>query len=653
MKLKGYLFLVIFCLSSLFVSGQTNSPVLFTVAGEPVTVKEFKYIYEKNNSGEGNLYSEKLVRDYLNLYTNFKLKVKAAKDAGLDTTSKFVKEYNNYRAQLAQPYLTDRQVTKRLMDEAYERLKYELRASHILLTVAPDASPKDTLAAYNKAMEVRERLLKGEDFTKVAKETSKDPSVVNNSGDLGYFTAFQMIYPFENGAYALKNNGDISMPIRTRFGYHIIKLTDRRPYRGEIQVRHILINSNDKQSETEQRIAKNKIDSLYSMLQKGADFKELAKKYSDHTVSKESGGEVPKFNSFATYPEEFKDAAFSLKKDGDFSKPFKTMFGWHIVQRIEQKGLPSEKEMEENLKQRIARDSRSEMTREAAIERFKKEDNYKEKIKNVQRFSCNLDSNLLQGKWKLKDNAKQMDKWIMKIGNETYTNKDLATYISNYQVPGRFTDVGYALKQYFKEFTNVKVLDYEDKNLENKHEEFRNIANEYKEGILLFEVTDKMVWSKAMQDSAGLQSFYEKNKDKYRWNERAEAQVLDVKDSKMAKEIIKELKAGHKTESITTALNKKDPLSVNIKEGVFEKKENKFVDMAEWKPGVYDLGMIDGRYYIVKINSIKKPDFKQLTEIRGLVISDYQDQLEKDWLNTLHQKYEVKINEDELKKIIK
>jgi peptidyl-prolyl cis-trans isomerase SurA len=652
MRAKSIGVLLFSIIINLGLKAQTNGPVLFTVGNEPVTVREFKYIYEKNNSNEKSLYSEKSLHDYLDLYENFKLKVKAAREAGMDTSAKFIKEFKNYRSQLAQPYLTDRQVTQRLVDEAYDRLNTEVRASHILITLSPDASPKDSLAAYNKAMEARNKILKGEDFAKVAKEYSKDPSVTYNSGDLGYFTSFQMIYPFENSAYNLKNIGDISMPVRTRFGYHIIKVTGKRNNRGEVKVRNILVNNNEKYTNLEQQNAKNKIDTVYRLLQKGVKFQDLAKQYSDHLQSKENGGELATFNSFASFPDEFKDAAFGLQNPGDYSKPFKTTFGWHIVQLVEKKPLQNKKELEEFIKQKISRDTRADASKDAAIARFKNEDKFKEEKKSLEHFTKLLDTTLLHGKWKIND-ASKFNKTLFSLGDKKYTELEFAKYVEKVQAPNRYSDVSYGVKQIYKDFVNKNVLDYEDNTLETKHEEFKNVVNEYKEGILLFEITDKEVWSKAMQDSAGLLEFYNNNKEKYKWKDRLEAQIFDVKSQVTSNEVKALLKKGKTPSEITSELNKVDPLSSNVREGTYETGEIPALDKAKWEKGVQDMGKQDNRYYILNILSIKKPDYKKLSEIRGLVISDYQDYLEKKWLQQLRGKYNLTLNQAEYTRLVK
>lgn len=651
--LKKYGLSALLFFGALAVNAQTKDDVVFTIDGEPVKVEEFTYIYEKNNANDSALYTVANLREYLELYKNFKLKVREARDAGIDTTEKFKQEFANYRNQLAQPYLTDREVTQSLIDEAYERMKWELRASHILITVPMDASPKDSMEAWTKAMAVYEKAAKGEDFEQLARENSKDPSVANNGGDLGYFTAFQMIYPFESAAYSLNKIGDISKPMRTQFGYHIIKLTDKRPYRGEIKIRHILVNSSESDPKEKQQIAKNKIDSLYNKLVQGASFQELARQHSDHIQSRGNGGELPAFNSFATYPEEFKEAAFSLKKDGDFSKPVRTMFGWHIVQRVEWKGLAPKKEMEDMLKQQVARDSRSEKTRDAAIARFKKEYAFKENKKSLKKMQKLIDSNLVHGTWKLAPGAKA-SKTLFTVNGKNYTQKDFANWLEKNQQPGRYTDKKYALDQYYKKYADEMVYAYHDANLENKYPEFRNVAQEYKEGIMLFEITDQLVWGKAMQDTLAQRHFYDVNKEKYRWKERADAVIFDVRDKATMNTLKKQLSSSKiAVDTIANNMIKKDPLSLNYTKSLVERGENAKIDSLTWKPGVYEAGMKDGRYVLVKINRILPPDYKQFEEIKGIVIADYQTYLEQEWLKTLKKKYNVIVNEDVVNALLK
>ena len=655
MKLRNIFFLLVMVCGINKVLAQTNDQTLFTIGGAPVSVGEFKYIYEKNNASDKSLYNEKSVKEYLNLYINFKLKVKAAHDEGLDTLSKFKSEYYKYRSQLAQPYLTDRSVTDKLLDEAYARKQYEIRASHILIPIGPDAASKDTLAAYNLAMSIRDSIVKkGADFEKMARKYSKDPSVAANGGNLGWFTVFQMIYPFESAAYSLGDSGNVSMPVRTQFGYHLLKITGKMPYRGDILVRHILINSPTTDSPEKQKIAKEKIDSIYSLIKTGrATFIDLAKQYSDNAQSKNNGGEMPRFNDFSPQiPQAFKDHAFALKHDNDISLPFRFETGWDIIQRIDLKSLPGRKESEEEIKQKVARDSRSEMSREAALTKFKSQLKFKEPNNALSKFEKLVDTSLLRGHWVLNPKVSTSKK-MFKFDDKKYSQMDFAVYLLRIQGPDRFKDLDFALRQYLNAFENKEIYAYVDANLEKEHPEFKNVANEYKEGILLFDITDKKVWGKAMSDTVGLKKFFADNQSKYRWKDRAVSSVFDIRDANAVSGIKAELESGVPADSVASQHTRKDPLSVNYKSGTYEKGENKILDTVSWTPGIHETGMINKRYYLVKISKILQPSDKLLSDVKGMVIADYQDYLEKQWLVELRQKYPVVTNDAVVEQLIK
>ncbi|MCB0381655.1 MAG: peptidylprolyl isomerase, partial [Flavobacteriales bacterium] len=287
--------LVTLLLSAVLVSkAQQTDPVLLKIDNKAVTLSEFDAIFKKNNTKE-TVITEESVNEYLDLYIKFKLKVREAENLGLDTSASFKSELEGYRKQLIQPYLTDREVSEALIEEAYERMKYDVNASHILINVDENALPKDTLIAYNQILKIRDRILKGEDFGTVAVETSNDPSSKTNKGNLGYFNALHMVYPFESAAYNLKV-GDISMPVRTRFGYHIIKLNDKRAARGNIKVAHIMIQGSKDLDEETLKNKKQKIDEIYAkLLTDKTQFGELAQQFSDDKGSAARNGELPPF----------------------------------------------------------------------------------------------------------------------------------------------------------------------------------------------------------------------------------------------------------------------------------------------------------------------------------------------------------------------
>ena len=267
---------------------------VFSVANNPVTAAEFIYLYKKNHQNKADFTPQK-IDEYLSLFINFKLKVEEAKHRGMDTTAAFVKEYNSYKDELRKPYLPDANLTDSLVRLTYNRMKEEIKASHILINLKPDASPADTLKAYNKISEVRNRIVAGEDFSSAAVQYSEDPSAKSNQGNLGYFTAMQMVYPFESAAYQTKK-GEISNPVRTRFGYHIIKVFDRRPAQGEVEVSHIMIRTGDGKDNEK---AKDNIFSIYEQLQAGMKWEELCKQYSEDPATKDNAGKLRPFGTGA------------------------------------------------------------------------------------------------------------------------------------------------------------------------------------------------------------------------------------------------------------------------------------------------------------------------------------------------------------------
>src|SRR5688572_14040154 len=536
--ITGFLLMAFASFPGYLFAQDTLSPVLMTIAGTPVTKAEFEKVYRKNNNKEGS-YDMKDVREYLDLYINYKLKVKEAEEEKLDTSQTFINELKGYRKQLAQPYMTDKEVTDALIREAYDRLQKDMRASHILLNLSPDALPKDTLATYNRALKIRDLILKGADFEKMARDSSNDPSAKDNGGDLGYFTGMQMVYPFETAAYNTKP-GQISMPVRTKFGFHIIKVTDVRDAQGEIKVAHIMIKSPANAPDSVTKQASAKIDEIYQKLKTGEKFEDLAMKFSDDKGSAKNGGQLPPFGTGRMVPE-FEKAAFALQNDGDFSAPVKTSYGYHIIKRLEKKPVPTFDEKKNELKTQVARDSRAEISKNSMIARIKKEYNFKEMPKNKEAYISALDTSILGGDWE-PEKVKGMNKPLFTLGTMTYTQEDFTIYINSHQSKKQNTtpkQVGYTL---YNQFVDESCLNYEESQLEIKYPEFKALMQEYRDGILLFDLTDKKVWSKAVKDTAGLQDFYETNKTKYMWDKRLDAIIYTSANADIAAKTRKLLK---------------------------------------------------------------------------------------------------------------
>jgi len=648
MKMKFCSVTLIFTLAANLLFAQTEKdPVLLTIGGKNVTKSEFQSIYNKNNNKDVNQ-DPKNLEEYLQLFINFKLKVREAEELGMDTTAAFINELEGYRKQLVQPYLVDNEVNEKLLREAYERMQTDIRANHILIKIDQNALPKDTVAAYNKIIALRNRILKGEDFEKVAKETSEDPSAKENGGDLGYFTALQMVYPFETIAFNTKP-GDISQPVRTRFGYHIIKVADKRPAQGQILTAHIMIKSAKGSTEEEAKSAKDKINEIYQKLQAGENFEELARQYSDDKGTAKKGGELPWFGT-GRMVVEFERAAFALKKNGDYTEPVQTQYGWHIIKRVDKKDIPSFDETKNELKTKISKDSRSQKSRESLIAKIMKDYNFKETLKSRDEFYKLIDTTYFEGKWDV-EKASKLNKPLFSIGNKNYTQSDFTQYLQSQQTKRAKMDPVQLVNNMYKQFKEEAAIEYEESKLSEKYPEFHALMQEYRDGILLFELTDKKVWSKAVKDTAGLTAYYEKNKNNFMWNERVDATVYinnDENIAKLTRKYVTDKKKRYPNDKILEMINKESQLNLKIEEGKFQKGDNEFVDLTTWKEGLGPDLIKDKKVGFVMINKIIKPEPKSLNEAKGLVTAEYQNYLEKQWVEELKKKYPVTVNKDVL-----
>jgi len=637
-----------------------NNTPLMTISGKPVTVGEFMTIYQKNNV-KGESIDKKSMDEYLELFINFKLKVLQAEQLGLDTVATFVKELDGYREQLAKPYFTDSVTMNHLLQEAYDRKKLDIRASHIYFRVKPDATAQDTLTSYNKAVEAREKILKGGAFENIVMEYSEDPSAKDreanaqhpfmkgNRGDLGYFTVFDMVYPFETAAYNTEP-GQISKPIRTDYGYHVIKVTDRITALGDFVVAHLFLGIPKGATSLDSTRVKSKIDSLYSQLLGGAKFEDLVRMYSDDKGSASKGGVLPKRGVNRLMPE-FISAISTLQNVGDFSKPVLTPgYGWHIVKLVERKPTGTFDEEKAELKQRVMKDSRAQQVTEAVLNRIKTEYGFTENPKAKDDFYTLVTDSIFSGKW---DASAALDKHqqMFKIGTATYTQKEFAAYLAAKQKKGDRKDIRLYVNTMYEDFTNDCVLKYENGRLEDKYPEFKALMKEYRDGILLFDLTDQKVWSKAVKDTVGLQDFYTKNRFNYMWGQRVEASIYTLKNPALSQKVRNFISSKLKEEDILKEVNSDTAKVLSVESGKFSKKDNALVDTVAWVPGISkDIAVKDG-IVIVNIKKVLKPEPKTLNEARGLITADYQNYLEKEWIRYLRAKYPVVVNREVLAKI--
>lgn len=643
--MRTYFSLFILAIFGFTANAQMSNNTLLRVADEDVSVDDFLSIYNKNRQADDKM-DPAALEEYMELFVNFKLKVKEAESLKMDTVPSFINELEGYRKQLATPYLVDSEVGNQLVYEAYARLKEEVRASHILISVGEDASPADTLKAYNKILAIRKEIVAGADFSQMAKSKSQDPSAVQNAGDLGFFSALYMVYPFENAAYNTAV-GDLSEIIRTRFGYHLLKVTDRRASRGEVKVAHIMVKFDKHKGASDAKHVletKNKIGEIYAkLLNEGADFSEMAAQYSDDKNNASKGGELPWFGTNRMVAS-FEEASFGIENIGDISEPIQTPYGWHIIKLIDKKGLGSFDTEVLELKKKVEKDSRSQAKTSKLVSRLKKEYGFEIIRSSYNTIKNWVDSDFISGNKELKNS---FDNTLIKLSDRTYSQADFLKYLLDVaKKKSAKVNTNNLVDNEFENWVNNTVISYENEQLELKYDEFRLLMQEYRDGILLYELTDKKIWSKAVKDTLGLQEFYNLNKTNYMWDTRVKASVINLQDECVAKKVKKKLKKNKVSLSdLQAKINKKSHLAMDVKTDIFLKGENKFVDHVAWVSGVSDVIVDNNNFKIVYINEVIPPTAKLLSEAKGLITSEYQNYLEQEWLAELKTKYEVEINE--------
>ncbi len=661
MKLKhvlaGLLFTAIAitgCKPSQGTSANDKKEVLFTIDDKPYYTDEFVRVYNKNLDLVKDD-SQKDLDNYLDLFIGYKLKVNKANKLGLQDGKKYQGELKTYRTQLSKNYLTDTKVTKALIDEAYQRSQKEIGASHILFLADENASPADTLKAYNKAMDVRKKALAGEDFGKLAAQYSEDPSAKENNGDLGYFSVFRMVYPFETGAYNTPK-GQISPPIRSRFGYHLIKVNDIRANRGDITAAHIMINKPKKENAEEAAKAKTTINEIYQKLQQGEDFAALAKQFSQDKSSAPNGGVLNRFSSGELSSTEFEDHAFALQKAGDISAPFETQFGWHIVKLIEKHPVKTLEEVQPDFENRIRRDDRSKLITESLNKKLKKKYTVKKDNAGYDLAVKALTDSIYAGTWKLPANLQDYkDKTVLTINNDRKVDaKTFLEYISGQR--GRNTTVK-PLSRYadvtFGQFTEEQLNVYYNDNLEKEFPEFAVVMEEYRDGLLLFDLMEKEIWEKAKNDTIALEKFYDANKASYQWKSRVEADVYSSTDEKMVKQAKDMLAQGKDAVFIKEKLNVDKKVNIIERSGTFEQDSDALPKQQAWKTGISDIIREGNYYYVVKVGKLLPAGPKTLEEAKGRVINDYQQHLESTWVTDLKKEFTIKVNQDTFEKVKK
>lgn len=631
----------LFLIFTLGLNAQSQQ-VLMTIGNHQISADNFVYLFLKNDTKKVDKHD---IEKYLTLFKNFKLKVIEAQSLGYDTTASFKMEYNSYRNQVAANYLMDRNMEQKLIDEAYRHLKEDVELSHILLRFPPNATPSDTLATYKKALSVIKRLKK-ENFSQVALSVSDDSSVKENKGNIGWFTGQMVAYPLEEAMYS-SPIGKVSMPIRTDYGYHIIKVTGRRPAVGKVQVAHIFKKYPEQATDAQKESVHKSILFIEELLKEGEKFEELASTNSDDHSSASQGGVLPYFG-VGRMVGEFERAAFALRNKGDISAPIETQYGWHILKLIDKKPVESFEVLKPEILRSFARDGRSQVCRNAFVDKLKKDYNYKRNEANFQELieyakkHTHPDSNYLSGADKFRKPL-----FTIKDHNVTQDNYIKYIYLSSKSNVDNTVNQTYGL---YDKFVNEEILRFEDSQLEQKYPEFKQLLQEYHDGILLFNISNDVIWSKSSNDTIGLERYFAQNAQKYKWDiPRYKGRIFYCKDKKISKDLQKRaLKMSDTDIAAYIAKINKDSMIVDTEQGMWVKGDNKVVDNLGFKDKNAVFTPTSKYPYVFVVGKVMNAP-ASYHDVRAAVVSDYQDYLESEWVKALEKKYPVVINRTVLK----
>lgn len=644
MKLRHLSALAVIVFSAFFSVNAQEKQVLFSVEDTPVYASEFERVYKKNLELVKDE-SQKDIDNYLDLFIKYKLKVAEAKALGLDQKPAYLREFEGYKKQLSANFLSNNEVTENLVKEAYERLKYEINARHILVKIDENASEDQQKLAQEEIEKLRGRVIE-EGFEAVKKDIHNGRTLF--AEELGYFTAFRMVYNFETAAYNIEV-GKWSQPFQTQFGYHIVQVNDKRENRGEITVAHIMLTDKDTNTES----AEERINDIYKRIKQGEDFEALAKQFSEDKSSSNKGGRLNTFSSGQLSSEIFEDKAFGLENKGEITEPFKSEFGYHIVKLIDKKGLNSFKEMEAELKAKVKKDSRSVVINNSRFKKLKEKYKVKDNPEALRYFTSILNEDYYQRSWNTPENF-EGSKVLFRMNDQKVTYKDFAEFLYNTQRRRQARQpFDKLVASNYKDFLESKLTQYQENNLEFENEEYAQILNEYRDGLLLFDLMESKVWNAAREDSTGLENYYKQHQDKYFFDTRADAIIASSANKKDIKKVAKMLEKNESIEAIKKQINSEKAISVSFIKDTVTTSHQALPKDFNMQKGVSKVFKHNDAYSVVKVNGVLPKTQKTFEEAKGKVISDFQEYKEKMWLDELSKKYQVNVNQDVLKQVKK
>ena len=606
-----------------------GDPVLMTINGKDIKLSEFEYLYHKNNQQQ---IEKETLEQYVDRFVLYKQKVADAEAAGIDTTSLFIKEFEGYQKDLAAPYITEDTTYRwQFIQEAYDRYKQQIDIDHFML---PVGSAAETMANMNRMDSIRNCVLNGEKWEDLVDKYSSDPSKTRNHGHYGFISSLMFPYDFENVAYGTPV-GEVSKPFATKYGVHMIRVNGKRD-REDVHVKHILKLFPHGATDEQKAACKAQMDSIYALLQAGADFEELAKKESQDG-SANRGGDLGWFGRGRMVPP-FEKVAFELA-DGAISEPFATQYGYHIIKKVAH-GIQPLSQLRPAIENSFKHDDRDKLIQERRLSDWKAKYNYSLNPEAAGKFDSAFVAQTIKG-CKLP---------LMTYGNnESLPVMSLLPQLNNKAV---FTNLSAAKDYLMSRIDNMAdaaLQDYNANELVKSNPEYRNLLNEYRDGMLLFEISNRRVWKAAGKDTAGLEKYFAENRGKYNWDEpHFKGIILSAKNDTILN-MVKADMATMASDTLTDALHEKYGSDIRMERMVVKQGENALADYLAFHVGEKPERKGYSECMILEGGVISQP--QEMSDVRGAVTSDYQDVLEQLWKKELAKKYPAKINKKVLKQV--
>lgn len=625
--------------------------MLFSYGPHPVTRQEFLKAYTKNNTD--SLPGEASLRNYLELYVRFKLKVRAALDLRMDTLPGQRDELNNFRNQISERYLNDEETLNRLVEEAMQRAQKDVHLAHIFISVPPGATPDELARGREKASAVYERLRGGADFAEQAVAFSDDPRAQSNHGDLGYITVFLLPYELESIVYATAV-GAVSPPYQSAGGFHIFKNLGERPAVGQVQVAQVLVALSPGADAEERALKRQLADSLYQLLRQGADFSDIALRYSSDNLTYRSGGALATFG-VGRYQPAFEEAAFALTADSALSPPVETEFGYHILRRLGRTPVQADPALpahRDAFLQEVINDERVDLARSALLKKVLRQIGYKKSAYDSVAFARVTDT-ILQSQQEAPMPRITSSMPLFSFNGKTFSLRDWANYLGTFRGVDNFR-AGKSNAQLLDQYAESAALDYYREHLEQYQPQFADQVKEFQEGNLLFEVMQQKIWDVASADSAGLHKYYTTHAPKYWWEPSADVVILTANSAAIAESVTSALKADPNS---WHTLGDNYPGSVQADSGRYELSQLPMEADAAVAPGVVTAPLkneSENQYLFCLILKVyPDKELRSFNDARGYVINDYQNELENRWITALKRKYPVRVNEAVFKTLLK